>query len=526
MSLSDPTQAKASPAGPAAHGPARGESRRAVRDSLIVTLGGQIERALGTLTALALKWGLDPAQHGVYSGLRLFLDNTNRTSLGIGVGAVQEIPILRAAGDEQGARRIADVAYTTNTLTCFFYAAGLVALAFWRAPRLAGDPLAAEWTWGLVIVAGLAILKRYQDFLIALHRAEQRFGLTTELAVVDSLVSAGLVALGLWLAGFWGLLAAIGLLMLFNIAYLHLRNPLRCRWAWDGPTVARLFRVGLPILANSAAFGAVLAADRVVILGWMPDGEKTLGLYSIAIMGTSWSLDLAGRIVLVMYTYFQTTLGRTKNMDEVAWQAARVTEAQASLLAAGSAVAYLVGPIFLGLLIPRYAEGLVALRPLLPGMLALGLAWPARQMLITVNRPARLVLATLIGLAATLGFGTLGAVRGGIEGVAWGMSAGYLAVYGLTSLTAFGPTLGLAGWLRHQARLIGTVAAFLTGSLLAAHVHLPARLGTWPEFAIRCAFLSVWGLAGLWIWARNYGWGGLLEGKIGTWIGRRNRSSG
>ena len=47
------------------------------------------------------------------------------------------------------------------------------------------------------------------------------------------------------------------------------------------------------------------------------------------------------------------------------------------MLAAGSAVAYLVGPVFLGALIPRYAAGLPALRPLLPGMVLLGLAWLA-----------------------------------------------------------------------------------------------------------------------------------------------------
>ena len=99
------------------------EGRRAVRDSLIVTLGGQLERALGTVTALMLRWGLEPAQLGVYTGLRLYLDNTNRSSLGVGLGAVQEIPILRAAGLEPDeARHVADVAHTTNTLTCLAYA--------------------------------------------------------------------------------------------------------------------------------------------------------------------------------------------------------------------------------------------------------------------------------------------------------------------------------------------------------------------------------------------------------------------
>ena len=127
-------------ADPARRRPARrpdrrpAEGRRAVRDSLIVTLGGQVERALGTVTALMLRWGLDPAQLGVYTGLRLYLDNTNRSSLGVGLGAVQEIPVLRAAGREAEARRVADVAHTTNTLTCLAYALGLLAWAWLRAP--------------------------------------------------------------------------------------------------------------------------------------------------------------------------------------------------------------------------------------------------------------------------------------------------------------------------------------------------------------------------------------------------------
>ena len=89
------------------------EGRKLVRDSLIVTLGGQLERALGTFTSLALRWGLDPDRLGVYSGLKLFLDNTNRSSLGVGLGAVQEIPILRAAGRYPEARHLA--IFTSST---------------------------------------------------------------------------------------------------------------------------------------------------------------------------------------------------------------------------------------------------------------------------------------------------------------------------------------------------------------------------------------------------------------------------
>ncbi|MGE5755012.1 MAG: lipopolysaccharide biosynthesis protein [Planctomycetaceae bacterium] len=490
--------------------PPSADGRAVVRDSLVVTIGGQLERALGTLTALTLRWGLDPARLGVYTGLRLYLDNTNRTSLGIGLGAVQEIPILRAAGREAEARRLADVAHTTNTLTCLAYALALVAWAWIRAPFLADDPLAREWTWGLVATAGLTVLKRYESFLIAVLRAHREFVLTTELDILESLASAVAVGVGLGLAGFWGLLASVGALLGIKVAYLHARHPLRFGWAWEGPTAWRLLRVGLPILANTAAFGAVLNLDRVVILWRLPDGARAAGLYTVAILGTSWSLDLAGRIVLVLYTSFQATLGRTSDPAEVSRQAARATEAVAPALAAGSAVAYLVGPVFLGALMPRYGEGLAALRPLLPGMTALGLAWPARQLLITIERPYRLFLATLLGLAATALGGCLGAGRAGIVGVAWGMTFGYAVVALLTSAAAFVPALGWTGWGAHLGRVARSSAWFAAGAIAAGHWPL-GIVGRWADFSVRCALLTAWLLPALRLWGRRYGWGGILD---------------
>jgi O-antigen/teichoic acid export membrane protein len=497
-----------------------GGGRKVVRDSLAVTLGGQLERALGTLTALALRWWLDPARMGVYTGLRLYLDNTNRSSLGVGLGAVQKIPVLRASGREEEARHVADVAYTTNTLTCLVYALLLAAVAWLRAPLLAADPLAAEWTWGLVAVAALALIKRYESFLVAILRAQGEFALTAELDVVESLASALAVSAGLWLAGFWGLLAAVGALLLVKIAYAHARHPLRFRWAWDGPLIWRLMREGLPILANTAVFGAVVGLDRVLILWRVPDGDRAMGLYSVAIMGTSWALDLAGRVVLVLYTTFQTTLGRTSDPVAVARQAARATEAQAPVLLAGSAVAYLVGPAFLGALMPRYAEGLPALRPLLPGMILLGLAWPSRQMLITVGRPYRLCLATLAGLLVSAVAGSVGADAAGIEGVAWGMTIGSAALFALTSAAAVVPLLGAKDWARHQARLARTVAGFATGTLIVTHVPLGLG-GGWIALTARCALLSVWLVPALWVWADRHGWG-----RFGGRVDRRVQRGG
>lgn len=493
------------------------DGRKAVRDSLIVSVGGQLEQVFGTLTSFALRWGLAPERLGIYTGLRPYLDNTNRSSLGVGLGAVQEIPVLRAAGKEEEARRIADVAYSTNSITCLVYGAVLLIWAAVRAPSLSGNPYAAEWTWGLVLLVAMVPLKRYQDFLISVLRAHQEFALTTELAVLDSLVGAVLTVIGLVVAGFWGLVGSVGVLMVFNIVYLHVRNPFRFRWRWDWRLAGRLIRLGMPIWANTALFFAVLNLDRGLILWNVPDPEAAAGVYTIALMGTGWGLDLAGRIALVMYTYFQTTLGRTDDVRLVAEQAVQTAEAQVAILGAGAAVAYLAGPVFLGSIVPvvvpgfdRYVPGLPALRPLLPGTVLLGLSWPARQMLIAVNRPYRLAAAMVAALALLLGIGTVAARRWGIVGVAWNMTIGYAVVYGLTSLVAFRRILGDRAWWVHQARIAADLGWFSVGAIVSTHLPLPT-MNRWLDFAVRCLLLAAWIAPRLWTWGQKHRWGGLFD---------------
>ncbi len=481
------------------------EARRAARDSLIVTVGGQVQRVLGIVTALALRWGLDPARLGVYSGLRVYLDQTNRTSLGVGLGAVQEVPILRAAGRHDEARRVAEVANAANSVTCAAYAGVLLIVsAFWWLTPSRG-PLAAEWAGGLAAVAGLALLQRRLSFHVAVLRAHQEFALTTELDVFEGFASAVLVISGLWLAGFWGLLAAVGALLLLKLAYLHARHPLRLGWAWDTPTVLRLMRVGLPIFLSTATFGALTSLDRVLILGCLPDGERALGLYSVALLGTNWTLDAAGRIGMVLYTHFQTTLGRTGDPMAVARHAAGAAEGQAPLLALGAGVAYLGAPMFLGMLLPRYADGLPALRPLLPGMLFLGLSWPARQALVTVGRPYRLSVTALAGIAVAAIVGVVGATRIGMAGIAWGMSAGYAVVFVLSSASAFVGALGGRAWAGHLGRVLLMSAWPLVGAVLADLA--PAMFGNrWLDLTARCLLLGAWVLPFLWAWGRRLGW--------------------
>ena len=144
----------------------------------------------------------------------------------------------------------------------------------------------------------------------------------------------------------------------------------------------------------------------------------------------------------------------------------------------------------------------------------MGLAWPARQMLIAVGRPYRLCVATLAGLAFVAECGVIGASSSGIVGVAWGMSIGYSGVVLMTSATALIPALGYCAWCAHLARLGQMLAGFAVAALVAAHA--PLDVPRWTEFVYRGVILAALVLPSLAYWGWRCGWVNLLGRKIAT----------
>ena len=142
-------------------------SGQILRHSLWLTLVGQVERVVGLFVTFAMRWGLSASDLGIYTGLRLLLDNTSRSSLGVALGAVQKTTILNAQGKINEANDITNVAFTSNTLTSSIYGVGLMSWGGWLLFQKD-----REWGIGLVVVGILAILKRRQDFHIAILRSE------------------------------------------------------------------------------------------------------------------------------------------------------------------------------------------------------------------------------------------------------------------------------------------------------------------------------------------------------------------
>jgi hypothetical protein len=353
------------------------------RAGLLLAVVAQAERIVGLTVTFVSRWYLSAADLGIYSGLRLLLDNTNRSSLGVALGAIQKSLFLRAQGRPSDADRVLAVASTANTLTSSVYG---ISLAVWGATLYRDH--GAPWGLGLVLVGMLAVLKRKQDFQVAVLRSRSDFAALGRIALLQNLVFGISAAAAILAFGFWGLMGALVLAFAVQGSLLNRRPGIRrFPFVWDWRMSSSLAATGLPILAANTAWSLLATLDRAIILTRMTDGAALAGHYSLAILATSWCDDLAGRLAQVVAPGYRTAFGQGASREAVLEKAESAAVSLAFVLVPLGVWAVVAGRPILPRLFPNLATGAEAFAPLLPGTIALCATWPLREAWIAIDRP-------------------------------------------------------------------------------------------------------------------------------------------
>lgn len=438
--------------------------RRMLADTLVVGSSTLVCQALGGVTSLVLRMLLDPAEMGIWQGLKTVLSYANFTNLGISKGAAQELAIARGRGDLSSAKRGLDLAHTINMATSCLYALALLAAAVWIFTQAEGQ-WSSTWAGGLAAIGLLAVLQRHVTFQVTILRARQEFAATSRLQFIEAALTLVASAAAIWLWGLGGLLAATLCVLLASLAFVRAAGAESLSLDWDLPEIRRLISLGGPILLAGVASSLFRSLDKLMILGYLADREQQLGYYSLALMVGSQLYGLGNMISTVMGPRYCELLGHTNSVREVARLAARASELQAAMMILPAALATAAAPQVLGLLLPKYQEGLAPLVWTIPGIVAVAMALPASQCLLAIGRGRSVVMALTVccGLA---GLGNhLALTRGGgLTAVAQAMTVANIAYLFVLSAIAIWPHLNAVERGRYGAMQVAIVA----GSLLLA----------------------------------------------------------
>ena len=471
-------------------------------DCAVVSSSEVIGNLLSSVTSVLLRMALSPAQMGIWQGLKIFLSYANYANLGVSKGAARDLAVARGRGDLASAQRGLNLAFAVNTLTSLVYAAVLAAAGLWIGGS--GGVWGGAWSLGLIVVGVLAVLQRHLTFYVTILRSKQAFGITSQVSILEALLTLVLGGLGAWRFGLPGLYGGTILVMAGAILFVGRRGDVRLAWAWDTRQIGRLIAVGGPILLAGSVATLFRTLDKLMILGYLSDREFQLGCYSVALMVTTQLYGLANMLSIVMGPRYSESFGLTGSRRAAARLAARATELQSAAMSLPSALAIVAAPALLGWLLPDYRSGLAPLVWLIPGNLALSAALPPNQYLVTIDRQGRALAAVVAATLLAAAGNHLALVGGyGLSGVAAATSLSYLAYYLLSVAISIWHELDAADRLRYLGMMALTHLPPI-GLAVALERLWPGRAGPGPIVALKIAAVSAAWLLAAWIgWHRG-----------------------
>lgn len=503
MSVAQPTHAHTAPVS---------GWRRALGDTALVAGATAVCHVVAAVTALLLRIVLDPAQMGVWQGLKLWLGYGNFASLGASKGAALELTVARGRGQAEEAAHGLNVAFTVNTLTSIIYGAMLAAAGAWIGSR-SSDPWSRTWAIGLVVIGLLSVLQRFVTYQVTILRAQQRFAVTSRLAVFEAIATLVLSVTATWLWGLSGLVVATVLVVAGSWWWLAWERAPQLAWAWDWGCTRRLVAIGAPILVSGMLATLLRSIDRLMILGYLEHAEFQLGCYSAALMVSTQCYGVANVLSLVMGPRYGELYGRLGDRGAVARLAAQASELQAAALALLAGLVITAAPVLLERILPAYRAGLPALAWLMPGVIAAGMAIPVSQALVAVARQRVVVAALAASLVVAVVANHLALSAGyGLRGVAAATSLANVCYY-LLLIAALGASpLGLVAGLRY-AIACGLV---LLPTLSAAVAFAQLQGQSAAQSDVRQAVLHGTYVGVVWCITAGIGW------RYGGWRGLWN----
>jgi O-antigen/teichoic acid export membrane protein len=493
-------------------------ARKFIRDSLGFAVSQYLVRFLTTLRGLVAARLLGPAGYGDWNAILLLMDyGTNAHSCTL-AGLDQAVPARIVDGDEARLANVKRSGLFNLMLVWGLYV--IVCLLYFS--RHSGQ---IHGAWGLGGVGimlgcvGLITLSYYHHTLLRSH------GNMTALSVWFLLQGTIGVLLGLglipWL-GKWGLLWGWFAGTLVATASVVWRGravvPLVPTPTRDSVT---LLAIGLPIFIYSASSFVMRTLDRIIVLKFL--GTQALGLYGLAVMAMGFLLTLPDAIAFVLYPQLLKQF-RAAGDDPGALrdQVHRAMRALSLIVPALCALAYLAADDTVFWLLPRFLEGVPALRILCFSAAGLSLANLGSVVQMALGRQLRLVPVAVGMTALGVALDLIAVHSGhGIRGVAWAT----FATYAINSTVLVVMTEVAMG-----ASFLATIG-FLARLFLPLAVAIPLAYlferfvpGYGPSMLIRMlrlvvsvvAWLAVYGLLVAPL-ARGFGLRGLLRELRWPW---------
>lgn len=363
-----------------------------------------------------------PSQLGVWNLSNVILSYGANSHLGVLHGMNRLYPIATARGQTEQATKIQSNAFVLNMLFSALVSLGLlVSYAF----------VPENMRWTLCILAFVNLAQGIFSYYTCILRSTKAFGAVGLALVVFSIVSTLTLCITWYLPNrLHFALAGLGLAYILAAAFQMKKAPKFVSWRVDRPTVASLFRVGLPMAGTVMIDTLFLSVDRWVLLSKVSTAE--LGYYALPVMCASFLASIPTTLSNILFPRFLERFAKGESISSTAglFDMSYLLVSYVHLFVVFSCTALL--PIIIRLFLPKYLAASPFFEWLLPASYLYSLAALPSSFLIAINKFKYLAMVSTLLLAINLLL-ALQLVQHGTQGVIWSTSISY-GLFGLTYL--------------------------------------------------------------------------------------------
>ena len=347
-----------------------------IRDSFLFSIWLVLGGLLRLLRAFFLAKWLGPQAFGTWTFVHIFSNYIPLSGLGTQRAVLRKVPFSRGRNDVAGIQTVLNTATTINVFGAIVYSVVVFAWSY-SLQQPANAKALALYAPAILFVCW-SMYGKTLFISTGLHESRRRLEL---LDVI--LASLFPLALGYWW-GVYGAIAGLGIaacVVAFTAAYqLWPQFVFRIDWR----IVRELFLAGLPILLNGLLLTTMRSVDRILIAALL--NRELLGIYSIANAGIGILVTIPSSLGRMLFVKFAEMDGQSKTNENMVSAFSQSTIVLSSLFAPLVAMAVIVFPIAVVVLLPQFVQGIAAGKLLITSIFFIGISLPATNLCISTGR--------------------------------------------------------------------------------------------------------------------------------------------
>lgn len=401
------------------------------KDAGIYTVSSYIAQVFDVLNGVLMRRFLGPANMGIWAFLQVIQNYAKHSSLGVTTATARDIPYYREKGDPAKVDEVKNLVFTFTVLASLLTSAGIVLYAFWKRRSLS-----PEIFWGLCVVSAIIFIQRIYNLFITLLRAHKEFTLTGLLNILSSILSVLFTVVLTWKFQLYGFYAGLILNYIAIIAAVLLKTKYRFTFRFSWKELKPLLSLGIAVLVADILRSVLVSIDRLVITKYM--GFEALGIYSVALMADNYLYSLPNMFGVIFFPHFQEAFAKKDSAHDLEKYLREPTIGLSYFFPMIIGLVWCFSIWFVPTFLPKYNEGITALKILSLGSLFFALTHSFTTFLVTVKKHWLLIplnaAAVVFGLGINWVFIHMGK---GIEWVAAAESIISFFYFFILSLVSF-----------------------------------------------------------------------------------------